>query len=265
MALLTKREIKDIKTLATKKGRTAKNMFLAEGVRLLEQARSLKSRPLEVLYAPEILSDRGYKLLDDWSKDGLTAREVSGKDMEAFSATKTPAGIAAIFDLPRINQEESLGAKHRRILVCDNVADPGNLGTLLRGALAFGFGTILATGQTVDAYSPKVVRSSAGAIFGLTIVTVDLTTVLRWKTELGARMAVTVLSGHSLREPLCELMARSQIMLVVGSEAVGVSGPILEAAEWKFRIRHRADVESLNVGMAGTIVMSRIYEAQKKR
>ncbi|MFH1687786.1 MAG: RNA methyltransferase [bacterium] len=264
MAPLSKREIKDIKSLASKKGRTEKNMFLAEGVRLLEQARSLKAKPQQVLYAPQVLSDRGLRLLDAWSQQGLTPRQVTSVDLEAVSDTRSPSGIAALFEIPRWNQEEPLRIRHRRILVCENVADPGNLGTLLRGALAFGFGTVLATGKTVDAYSPKVVRSSAGAIFGLTLRAVDEATLLAWQESNQAQMAVTVLSGQPLRQPLCQRMARSLLLLVVGSEAMGVSGPILDAATWKFRIKHRADVESLNVGMAGTIVMSRIYDASRK-
>ena len=167
--LQTEAPLKHIKTLHTKKGRKEQAAFLAEGVRVLEEAMRLKHLPVEVVVADAMLSERGRQLVNQFRKRDIPITEVAAKQLVKLSETRTPQGIIALFKTPALRLSELSTRNLRTVLLCEGISDPGNLGTLFRSALAFGFDRVILLASSVEPYAPKVVRSSAGAVFGLQV------------------------------------------------------------------------------------------------
>ncbi|HPC11084.1 MAG TPA: RNA methyltransferase, partial [candidate division Zixibacteria bacterium] len=172
-----------------------------------------------------------------------------------------PQGIVGVFTIPRIDPAELCARRHRTILVCENVADPGNLGMLLRSALAFGFRLVVTVGTTAEPFAPKVVRSSAGAVFGVRIAAADCDTLAR----LVASEGITLLAaGRGGTQTLSESLRpdpAARYALAVGSEAEGLSDRMRALAACTVRVAHAPEVESLNAAVAGSILMKGIYDS----
>lgn len=264
MTPLTKREIKDIKSLAGKKGRTHKNRFVAEGVRVIEEAMNLDRRPEHLYYARERLSEREQNLLRRLKRTSTGLSAVTSAQLRSLSATETPSGLLAVFCRQLVSVEELLSGELRRVILCDGVTDPGNLGTLMRSALAFGFDGLVTDERTADPFAPKVVRSSAGAIFGLSIGRADAENIAECLEKRVAYLLVADLSGRPLPKRIDPDLATRPLILALGSEATGVSEELLRRADRVWRVRQREAVESLNVAMAGSIIMSRLFEDGKE-
>lgn len=253
---LTQTEIKKIKSLASKKGRTEHKQFSAEGIRLLEEAIKLKHYPNIIYYSPYLLSERGLKLVEKIKSRRITAKEVSSKQMTQISENKTSQGILALFSIEVQNENKLSSTNSRKILWCENISDPGNLGSLLRSALAFGFKLVVLSGSTADHFSPKVVRSSAGAIFGLTIFKNETAVILELiKKEKIVLVASDVSGDVNIN---MKNITDKKYILAVGSEASGLSLDLLKKADIRFKISHSPKIESLNAAVAGAIIMSNL-------
>jgi len=258
---MTRTELKNVKSLLTRKGRKTHRMFVAEGVRLLEEARRHRFRPEMICHAPGILSERGCKLAEKFRSDGVKVEKLSTRQLESISDSRSPQGIMAVFKTPSTALMEPERLRSRNILLCENISDPGNLGSLARSALAFGFGILVLTGKTVEPYSPKVVRSSAGAVFRLAIMETEAAEILERANQAGTVIVAAV--ADSKADGRIPLRSKRGVLLAVGSEAEGLSEMLLEKAESCFAIKHLAVVESLNAAVAGSIIMSTIYNQSR--
>jgi TrmH family RNA methyltransferase len=150
-------------------------------------------------------------------------------------------------------------AAHPLILGCAGVQDPGNFGTILRSAEAFGARGVLATEGTVSAANPKVARASAGSVFRLPVIKLTIAQALEALAEHGLRLAVT--SSHKGR-PVHEIDLTLPTAIFIGSEGQGVPRALLDAADEAILIPHSPKVESLNAAIAASILL---YEAQRQR
>lgn len=139
--------------------------------------------------------------------------------------------------------------QYNRVLCCDRIQDPGNLGTIIRSALAFGFDGVYVSKDSVDVFNDKVVRSTQGALFHLPIEVVDLkVTILRLK-ENGVTTIALALHQNSIHDvPLTDHMA-----FVVGNESVGISKEIQEICDYQRMIAIK-NIDSLNVAVAASII-----------
>ncbi len=142
----------------------------------------------------------------------------------------------------------------------DGISDPGNAGTLLRSALAFGFDAVILTNNSVDPFNPKVVRSSVGAIFGFPIITATVEEILRFKKYDRFKLIVADTKGLDIHSKKINVKNYSRIVLALGSEAEGISEYILSMADIKIKINHEEKVDSLNVAVAGSIIMKEFYK-----
>ncbi len=142
-------------------------------------------------------------------------------------------------------------------------SDPGNLGTLIRSGLAFGFDRLILTGSSADPFAPKVVRSTAGAIFGIKIVRLPETEhdeLVKTKAATKLKLIGAVALRRSVPPPLTKEIVEDGVILAIGSEAEGLSEEIINMIDRRITIRHTAAVESLNAGVAGSILMKQIYD-----
>ncbi|MDY3757397.1 MAG: RNA methyltransferase [Bacilli bacterium] len=143
------------------------------------------------------------------------------------------------------------------VVALDNIKDPGNLGTIIRSAVAFNYGTILLSEECVDVYNSKVVRATEGMLFNVNIVTCDLFSTLLKLKESGYKIYGTdVVNGES---PAYE---SNKHVLIIGSEARGMSNSIREICDKNLYIKMNDKCESLNAGVSASILMYELGETR---
>ena len=187
-------------------------------------------------------------------KRQVLAHEVQNDVLDQISDSGSPQGVLAVAKahdsgLPSI-------AKCRRIVVVDSVQDPGNVGAIVRTAVAAGFEAVITSSGTADLLSPRSIRASAGTIFGLQSArNIDLGSAL---DSLLAEGHFVVATNSQAEQDFRSLEVTDQMTLVLGSEAHGVSDSILERASALVSIPMGLHVESLNVAVAAGLVMYRM-------
>ncbi len=182
--------------------------------------------------------------------------EISSKKLTELAQTETPSGVLALVE-KRSFALDAVAAE-KRVLILDNLRDPGNVGTLLRTARSLGWSGVVLLKGTVELYSPKVVRSTAGALFHLKIVEgITAGETLNILKKVG--FTVWVADSHSGVPPeACRGLINqtpTKLALVIGSEASGVSQALLSQADQFVRIPLSEGAESLNASVSGGILM----------
>ncbi len=226
----------------------------------MEESIRFRFWPHIVYYAPAALSDRGLKLIKQFERQHIETKRLSAGELESVSGTEAPQGMVGLFAIPEMNLSELYQPHYRKLLLCENISDPGNLGTLIRSALAFGFDFALLCGSSAEPYAPKVVRASAGAIFGLPVAEVTLNQLDAFLSKERIMVIASDLRGDADIRLLKKELKNKKVVLAVGSEASGLSKRILDRADRRIRIPHSQTVESLNAAVAGSILMKEIYD-----
>ena len=252
-------KIKLVRSLQTRsKSRKAEAAFVAEGVRLIEEAVAAHWQ-IDFILFDETLSARGKSLITQLENlSSIDISEISPRLMAEISDTETPQGILAVLKL----QALPLSASPTFLVLADQIRDPGNMGTLLRTAEAVGADGVILTPGTVDAFSPKVIRSGMGAHFHLPIHAKAWQEI---KTSL--ETLPVYLADATKGIPLWEANFRQPCALLVGGEAFGAS-PAGEAfATHRLTIPMAGRAESLNAAIAAGILMAEVlrqrYTPQK--
>ncbi|MBI3163618.1 MAG: RNA methyltransferase [Chloroflexi bacterium] len=245
-------KIKHVRALMGRsKERREAEAFVVEGVRLVEEAAKGDWR-FEIILYDETLSERGKLQVEGLRLKGVDVEEVSAGVMKSLSDTESPQGILAVvtnYQLPITNQLNF-------ILIPDQIRDPGNLGTLLRSAAAAGAQAVLVPPETTDAFAPKVLRSGMGAHFRLPVHSMSWDEIE--KTASGLNVYAADMDG----QPCWETDLTKPIALIVGSEAEGVSESARKLAKGKISIPMSGETESLNAGVAGSVLM---FEVMRQR
>jgi TrmH family RNA methyltransferase len=237
--------------LGRAKERRDANAFVAEGVRLVEEAVNSNWGFQFVLY-DESLNEKGKLLVEGLKLGGVDVEEVSESVMKSLSETETPQGILAILGHTQLPIPNYLNF----ILIPDQIRDPGNLGTLLRTAAAAGVQAVLLPPETTDAFAPKVVRSGMGAHFRLPIHS------MTWEEIREQIKDLQIYLADMDGKPCWETDLRPSLALIIGSEAEGVSEAARKLATQKISIPMAGNVESLNAGVAGSVLM---FEVVRQR
>jgi len=228
-----------------------------ESVRLIEEAIRSGLRFKAVLFsaAGEARAGRLLPQLGNHVQTLVLSDEVFASAV----ATESPQGVAALVKLKESSLDRALGLADPLVVVVAGLQDPGNVGTLLRSAEAFGAtGVVLGEG-TVSALNPKVVRASAGSLFRLNLVRGELAVVCRQMRERGVRLVAT--SSHK-GVPLAEADLRGPLALLIGNEGAGLGRDTMGGVDVVVSIPHAAQVESLNAGVAGSVIL---YEIARQR
>jgi TrmH family RNA methyltransferase len=239
--------------LGRAKERREEGAFVAEGVRLVEEAVNSKW-PIRFVLFDETLSERGRSQLEGLRSRGMDVEEVSASVMQALSETETPQGILAVLEFDQLPIPNNCDF----ILIPDQIRDPGNLGTLLRSAAAAGVQAVLIPPETTDAFAPKVLRSGMGAHFRLPIHSMDWDEIAQVVRSAGLQVLVADMDGQSCwGTDLCQPVA-----LIIGGEAEGVSESARKLMNAKISIPMFGNIESLNAGVAGSLLM---FEVVRQR
>lgn len=197
-------------------------------------------------------------VLDLPSLRPLHAREIVVLARDVFESaveTSAPQGIAAMLEIPTTQRP----AAPRVTLLLEDLQDPGNLGTLLRSAEAFGAEQVLLTTGTVNPWSPKVVRASAGSVFRMPIVRAPLA---KLAAQLHAQQATiyAAVAREAGAVSIVETQLAMPCVLMIGNEGAGLSEAALALAHHRLHIP--CEVESLNAAVAGSLLL---YEAMRQR
>jgi len=188
-------KIKQVRSLLTRrKERQEAGAFVLEGIRLVEDAVQANWTPLLAVYSVP-LAARGEQLLERMRHAGVQIEEAEASVMRSLSDTETPQGVLAVIPYRRLPLPEHLDF----LLIADSLRDPGNLGAILRTAAAAGVQAVLLPPQTVDAYSPKVVRSAMGAHFHLPILEMDWEDIRSLVKERPEGRAIQILAAEANR------------------------------------------------------------------
>ena len=248
--------VKELRHSFTQAALTEDGYCAIEGVRLLEEALRSGLR-LKAVFFSQSARERANRLLPQISThaDALLLPDAVFRNA---MATETPQGVAALVKLKSFAFADLLG-NNPLILGATEVQDPGNLGTIIRSAEAMGASGVLTMEGTVHAINPKVIRASAGSLFRLPVVKMDSAEAVRSLRDQGARILAT--SSHK-GIPLDEADLTEACCIFVGSEGAGISKELIAEADEVIAIPHSERVESLNAGVAASIIL---YEAARQR
>lgn len=228
-------KVKYWNSLKLKKNRDRDKCFLIEGDHLIKEA---KEKGLVI----NTIS------INDNNADFLVTKEI----MKKISDQKSISDNAAI--VKYIPEQKISG----NVLILDDIQDPGNLGTLIRSSIAFGFDNIILSDESVDLYNPKVIRATEGMIFNINVIRTNIIEYIPKLKEMGYKILVSdVVSGKDIKDEIC-----NNIALVLGNEGKGVHKNIKELCDELVNIKMDKDCESLNVGVAGSILMHEVYNGR---
>lgn len=228
--------------------RTQEHSFFAEGPKLCGEL--AKGCTVRVIY----ITQRALEKNPDFSESGVPCVLVTEPVAQKLAGVKTPQGVFGVFETPCIDPAPLL-ASGKRLLALEGVQDPGNAGTLLRSAAAFGFDGVLLDGTCASPFAPKTVRASMGAAVRIPLgVTQDLPAALSVLRGRGMECLAAALyqsepldaAGTDFPHGLC---------VVIGSEGQGLSAQVIAACSRAVRIPMTDRVESLNAGVAGSVLL----------
>jgi TrmH family RNA methyltransferase len=226
--------------------------FVAEGVRLVEEALAAGWPMQFILYTPG-LGERGRELVKKLEAKRLVVEQVSDTLMNSITETENSQGILAVLDYPLFSIPQSLNFA----LIPDSIRDPGNLGTLLRTAAAAGVQAVFLPPETTDVFAPKVVRAGMGAHFWLP------THTLTWEEIRKVTKSLKVYLADMEGSPCWQTDFRLPLALIVGGEAEGATEEARKLADLSVSIPMPGKVESLNAGVAGAILMFEVVRQRK--
>jgi TrmH family RNA methyltransferase len=250
--------VKDLRKALSQGEPTPDGHLAIEGIRMLEEAVRSGLR-FQAVFFSEAGSAHATRLLP---QIGSQVEILLLPDEVFVSAVSTdsPQGVAALVKLRPQKFEDLMEPGSEPLLLgVSGIQDPGNLGTIIRSAEAFGARAVLLGEKTVSHFNPKTVRGSAGSLFRQPILRVKLGESMTVLRDQGVKVLAT--SSHK-GKPLHEADFTGAAMIVVGNEGAGVPQEILSLADELVTIPHSPRVESLNAGIAASILL---YEAARQR
>jgi len=253
--------VKRLRALAERPAREAEGRMVVEGVRLVAEALTARVGVELLLYDPQAGTKdvRIAELVARAASAGARTIEATPHVIAACSQVETSQGILAVVEVPAVDLSAILEAPDLLLVVADRVADPGNLGTIVRVADAAGATGVAVTRGSVDPHNPKAVRATMGSLFHLPVAEVDRDDLVRQLAERGIRILVADQHGA---EDYTAASYAPPVVVVLGGEAEGVHPLWREAAATLVRIPLYGRAESLNVAIAAALLL---YEARRTR
>lgn len=242
--------------LAKRSARDNSGRFVLEGVRLCEEALHSGLQPQLVLYS-EKCSPRGIDLVKETQINGSQVFSVNTDILDALSETETTQGILMVMQV----QPLAIPADLNFIVIVDQLRDPGNLGTILRSAVAANAQAVFITPGSVDAWSPKVLRSAMGAHFHIPVITKSWDEILKLCKQRVVSLTLCLAESGG-GNPIWNADLRQPLALVIGGEADGASAAARADVELLLNIPMPGGFESLNAAVAASIIL---FEVVRQR
>lgn len=246
--------------LSSRKRRKESGLFVIEGVRMAEEALEAGLIPEIILYS-QMISQTGMQAVDRFSVPTNAIAEVSADLLNRVSDTRHSQGVLLVLPIPR----NPVSNQVDRALALDNIHDPGNMGTILRSAAAFGFKTIFLTPGCTDPYSPKVARAGMGAHFKVTLQHIPAEKIVNFCKNINQPPLAVLLADAENGRVCWESDLTRPLCLFVGSEAQGAAGEIHALTDEIVSIPMLQDTESYNAAVSASILMYEIHRQRKSR
>ena len=252
--------IKDIKRLKEKKFQKNSPWFYMEGFRILGEAFDHGSILQTVIWSADLLKNEyGLELLEKCRNQGIELLEVSESVFRSISLKENPQGMAALgkkehFTLADLAPEKGL------LIALNEIADPGNLGTIIRTADAVAAQGILLLGDCVSPYDTGAVRGSMGALFSLKIVQTSFPELNRWKQS---QLLPMIGTSDKAATDYATIAYPAPMILLMGSERNGLSEDQISACDQVVRIPMLRSSDSLNLAVATGIMAYQIYNSYR--
>ena len=227
-------KIKDASSLKLKKVRLEKGLFLMEGIKNLDLA--LTYGNVKTIFTSIGLPKIG--------KD-IETYKVNDEVLRKLATSENPEGVVFVCEMLKPKKDKK---DYHKIIYLDQINDPGNLGTILRTAVAFNYDAVVLSKGSVDLYNEKVIAASKGAIF---LIDAFVGNIEDYKDK---QIIASTLDENSI--PLTECKKPNDFVLVLGNESHGVSEPIIKIANQSVKIEMNDVIDSLNVAIAGAILMN---------
>jgi len=244
---------------ALAKGETRDGWLAVEGPHLVEEALKADSATVHSVLVSTSGRAKFQGLLERLPREAEVA-QVADALFQKVAQTEKPQGIAALVELPHQDLNVVLKRRDTLLLVACSIQDPGNLGTMMRSAQAFGATALITLKETVSPFNPKVVRSSAGAIFRLPVFC-DVQPAELFQSLRAAGVRIIAADRHSPAS-LAEADLRGAVAFLIGREATGLPPEVAREAALLLSIPIRPETDSVNAATAAGIF---IYEAARQR
>ncbi|NLU51608.1 MAG: RNA methyltransferase [Clostridiaceae bacterium] len=248
--------IKLIKSLHDKKGRQKEKSVLLEGIRLVADAAN-SGALIRYFVVSESYFEKSREIISKYHSEKVIVLtdELFGK----VSETEAPQGLIAVARIPCYNEDEIL-SRLKRLIVLERIQDPGNAGTIIRTADAFGFDAVILSGDSVDPFNSKVVRSTMGSLFHIPVVVSEdiYSTINKIKDK-----SIPVIAAHPRDGRSCwNVDLSSDVAIVIGNEGNGLTNKMLELSDEVAMIPMTGLAESLNASSAASVL---IYESMRQK
>ena len=242
--MLTKNTIKQIASLRQQKFRKELGLFVVEGRKMVDELLHSHFETVNLFATEAFLNDH---------PAFVEAEIVSEMQMEQMSGQDTPPGILAVVRIP---EQKEIKASSRFVLALDGIANPGNMGTLIRTAEWFGITDVVCSPDCVELWNPKTVQATMGSLFRMQVWKADLPSFLHEASSKGKAVYGALLEG----ENLFEMRKKPEGVIVIGSESHGIRADVLPCITRPVTIPRVGGslTESLNAAMAGGIIMAEI-------
>jgi len=245
--MTSKTDIKQLSRLSTKKGRNEYGLYLIEGLRIIRSALRAQAPINRIFVTARFEESVDYQSISNLFNKILKPEIIDEKTMKQITQTVTPSGILAVCSLPKITELPSTIASNW--LYLDKIADPGNLGTLLRSTAWFGTTQVALSPHCADPFNPKVMRGGMGAHFSLQMVTnCDL-------RQFKSSDHLIIGADHRGMSIVDFNNNAKDWVLVIGSEAHGISKENSNHIEYSLSIPANGSGNSLNAAVAGSIML----------
>lgn len=247
--MLSKNQIKFINSLSLKKNRNEEGIFVAEGVKILED---LLASDFELT---EIFATKDWIANNSTINTQIKLHEVSEEELKKISELKTPNKVLALAKIPK-QQLDISSLKNKLVIGLEDIQDPGNLGTIIRLCDWFGIENIIANNNTVDCFNTKVIQASMGSIARINVHYCNLAETVKILKQSGKSVYATTLSGENIYTSELNIDA----IILLGNEGNGLSKEIQQLATHNISIPNFSlklnKADSLNVAIATSIICS---------
>ncbi|HEY9087737.1 MAG TPA: RNA methyltransferase [Anaerolineaceae bacterium] len=253
--------IKQIRKLRERKERQSSGLFYVEGLRIIAEAAQQGAQIDTLIAAPELLtSEFGQELADKFAHQGVPVLEVSAPVFETLSLKEGPAGLAAVIHQQWSRLEDAYPDPAATWVALDSVADPGNLGTILRTHDAVAGKGVILLDHSTDPYDPTAIRASMGAVFTQQLVRASFAEFALWKREHGVFLVGT---SDKAQTDYARFDYPERLVILMGSERQGLQPQHLDLCDAVVAIPMRGSSDSLNLAVATGVVLYEIHNQRR--
>lgn len=256
--------VRAVAKLAKRSARDETGLFLLEGPQAVREAVDSRPDAIVDLFATPSAMERHAALRDDLQAAGVEVQYATEAVVDAMADTVTPQGIIAVARQFPTGLRDIVAARPRLVAVCEEVRDPGNLGTIIRAADAAGADAVVLTGRTVDPFHPKVVRATTGSLFHVPVARAgELADVLPQLGAAGLRVIAADVKGDDLLSARGSGILAEPTAWLFGNEARGLPDDLLALADLALRLPIYGRAESLNLATAASVCLYESAFAQR--